>query len=219
MDTQEELQKLADERDTLQKTLEDLYAEAPAEAGFSMNFQMAHPVVGNTQVTFRGARAGDALKVIEQVRTFAASVTKNGWKFNAPTPAPPPTPNGAAAIVREEGNGQAADHIETEAARVPEPPAGKVWHTIDAARVVVKPEPDNRVTLEFYESGHKWPDIKANKWKMDQARGLLKHVTSHDPEKAADLSLACRVYYTDGKEKNDKPGEFWKDIAHVRPIK
>lgn len=219
MFSEEAIQKLVEERDALQHTIEGLYAEAPAEAGFSMNFQMEHPVVGNTQVTFRGARAGDALKVVDHVRAFAANVTKNGWKFKVATPAPPPTPNGAAAIVREEGNGHLAAHIEAEAERIPDPPAGKVWHTIDAARVVIKPEPDSRVTLEFYESGHKWPDIKANKWKMDQARGLLKHVTSHDPKEAADLSLACRVYYTDGKEKNDKPGEFWKDIAHVRAIK
>lgn len=191
----------------------------PAEAGFSMNFQISHEVIGQAQVTFRGTRSSDWSYVMTQAREFSQYALQNGWKFKVSTPAPPPATNGAAAIVREEGNGHLAEHIEETAARVPEPPAGKVWHTIDAARVVVKPEPDNRVTLEFYESGHKWPDIKANKWKMEQARGLLKHVTSHDPEKAADLSLACRVYYTDGKEKNDKPGEFWKDIGHVRAIK
>lgn len=210
------LQKVTEERDGLTLELERLKInhalEIPNEAGFSMNFQMAHDVIGSAQITLRGARADDWAHVMNQAREFGQYAFKNGWKFKAgPVSAPPPK----SAPVEQES--PVADG-DTPQANIPSLPDGyKAWLTIVAARVVVKPEPGDMVTVEFYAAGHKWPDIKANKWKVERAQGLLKHVTSHDVRKPADMSLACTVYYLNGKEKADKPGEFWKDVYHVRP--
>lgn len=207
MTTQDEIKKLSDERDTLQKTLEDLYAEAPAEAGFSMNFQMAHPIVGNTQVTFRGARAGDGLRVIEQVRTFAATVQKNGWKFNVPAPVPE-----KVAQAKPENGSKAVSGQD-----VPAAPDGKDWLTVDIQQIKVLPQPDNKVKVEFWNPGRKYPEETVN-GTNERGAGILKHVTDKDIRQPQNLSLPCRVYYILGKEKTNKPGEFWHDVYHVRLI-
>lgn len=184
----------------------------PAEAGFSMNFQLSHDVIGPAQVTFRGTRASDWAYVMTQAKEFSQYAVKNGWKFRQqPQIAPPPK---TAPVEPEE---ELLGDTPQPASVPPLPDGAKTWLTISISRVVVKPEPGDLVTIEFYASGHKWPDIKANKWKIERAQGMLKHVTSHDVRKAADLSLPCIVYYLNGKEKADKPGEFWKDVYHVRP--
>lgn len=193
-------------------------AAPPAEAGFSTNFHLTHDKTGPIQFTFRGAYSSDWPDVMRDVSAFVKHMTERGYRFNVPQPAPPPTPNKAAEIMAEAGNHESAQAIKEMAERVPDPPQGKQWQTIAAARVVIKPEPGDLVTIEFYEPNHKWPDIKANKWKHERAAGLLKHVTSASVTAPADLSLGCVVYYVNGAEKKDKPGEFWKDIYHVRPL-
>lgn len=212
MTPQEELQKVVDERDVLKFELESMIGEEiPTEAGFSFNFQVTHELMGTAQATFRRARSNEWPYAMNDAKNFSQYAVKNGWKFKpGPQAAPPPK----SAPVEAEDNPQPK---EVQSADVPPAPDGKAWLTLDVARVVVKPEPGDLVTIEFYAPGHKWPDLKANKWKIERAQGLMKHVTSHDVRKAADLSLACVVYYLNGKEKADKPGEFWKDVYHVRP--
>lgn len=219
---QDAFDKLTEERDILarelQEAIDDINDSIPAEAGFSTNFHLLHDRAGTMQFTFRGARASDALAVMGHAETFVKHMLEKGWRFNVPLAAPPPTQNKAAEIAKEEGNAPLAAQIKAEYERVPDPPQGKTWQTLTAARVVIKPEPGDLVTVEFYEPNHKWPDIKASKWKPERAAGLLKHVTSADVMKAADMTLGCTVYFVQGAEKKDKPGEYWKDIYHVRPL-
>lgn len=220
--TPQEQDALTEERDALKLQLEltraELQSAAPAEAGFSANFHLLHDKAGTMQFTFRGARSGDAEAVMGHAQKFIAHMKTNGWRFNVPQPAPPPAQHKAAEIAAEEGNHELAHNIKQDYERVPDPPQGKTWQTITAARLVIRPEPGDLVTLEFYEPNHKWPDIKASKWKLERATGLLKHTTSAPVNVAADLTLGCVVYYVNGAEKKDKPGEFWKDIYHVRPL-
>lgn len=209
---------MTDQAQDHEEFTEPLPRIVPAEAGFSANFHLTHEKTGPIQFTFRGATSAEWHAVMNDVSEFTQHMKALGYRFNVPQAAPPPVANKAAEIVAEEGNHELSAQIKAQAERVPDPPAGKQWQTIAAARVVIKPEPGDLVSVEFYEPNHKWPDIKANKWKNERAAGLLKHVTSADVSKAADLSLGCVVYYVNGAEKKDKPGEFWKDIYHVRPL-
>jgi len=223
-----------DPRDLLNKQVEELEEKLsaanaapkkacpPPEAGVSVNVNFTLSTDGVTltggQITLRGEKHADALDVLA---TLSHIISEKKWKFaKAPTAAPPPEPNKAVEIARESGNAQALAEVKQAAERVPDPPAGKTWQTLDAARVIVIPQPDGRIKIEFYEDGHKFPDLKTT-WKADQVAGLLKHVTSHDVTKPADLALPCRVYYTLGKEytsaQTGQTGNY-KDIAHVRPL-
>jgi len=109
------------------------------------------------------------------------------------------------------------------------------YETLDAARLLVIPQPDNLVTLEFYGERQKFPGIKVSKWKLESARGLLKHVLDTDTVflevngetvvKPADLALRCRVFYKLGKEysytdkqSGAKKTGHYKDVEHVRPL-
>jgi len=211
MTLQEETQAIAEERDRLKSIIDGINTEAPSEAGFSMNFQISHDVIGPAQVTFRGTRSNDWSRVMASAKEFSAYAMANGWKFKqAPQAAPPPK------VAPQDHDDPQPKQLSTDG--VPALPEGaKAWQTISATKVIVKPEPGDLVTIEFYAAGHKWPDLKANKWKLERAQGFLKHVTSHDVRKPAELALSCIVYYLNGKEKADKPGEFWKDVYHVRP--
>jgi len=212
MTTQEEIQKITEERDALQNTLDALYSEAPAEAGFSMNFQISHDVIGPAQVTFRGARAGEWMRVMTQAREFTAYAIKNGWKFkSAPQAAPPPK---AAPV-----EGSTASHVTTPPvldATVPPPPEGKEWKYVDVQQIKILPQPDDKVKIEFWNPGRKYAEEILN-CKTERAAGILKHVTSAPVTVAANLSVPVRVYYVLGKEKANKPGEYWHDVYHVRP--
>lgn len=190
----------------------------PPEAGFSLNAQFgAGKVITGGQITFRTVNAQDWRMAFDEFESLAK---ERGWKFApAAIPAEPPAPNRAATIAREAGNETAAKAIEQAAAVVPLPPDGKTWLTLDAVRILLLPQPDTRIKIEFYADGHKFPDLKTT-WTAEQIAGLLKHVTSQDVTKAADLALRCRVYYTLGKEyqKPDGTKGNYKDIAHVRPL-
>jgi hypothetical protein len=84
--------------------------------------------------------------------------------------------------------------------------------------IKVLPQPDEKVTLEFYDAGKKFPVIKVNKWKVADAQGLLKHVTSQDVSKAAEVKVAVKIYWEQGAEFefNGKKGRF-KNVKHIRP--
>ena len=86
--------------------------------------------------------------------------------------------------------------------------------------VKVLPQPDNKVTIEFWGAGRKYAELFANKWKLDAAQGLMNRVTSEPMSKAAEYRLPCRVYYKLGKEYTNKKGEksHYKDVVAVRPM-
>ena len=251
MSTKDELEKVALERDALQKAVQELNAEngtlladveqarqelvafqaaaqeqaeklkaaCPPESGFSLNVQFSGgKVISGGQITFRTSDAHDWRKAFDE---FAALVKEREWKFApAPTPATPPAENRALVIAREEGASPAVmAQVKQATEGLPPPPDGKTWLTLDAERILLLPQPDTRIKIEFYAEGHKFPDLKTT-WKAEQVAGLLKHVTAQDVTKAADLALPCRVYYTLGKEytKPDGTKGNYKDIAHVRPL-
>lgn len=198
---------------------ESLPRITPAEAGFSANFHLTHDKTGPIQFTFRGATSDEWHIVMKDVSEFTQHMKALGYRFNVPQPAPPPAPNKAAEIVAEEGNHEAAQVIAANAERVPDPPQGKQWLVLESARTVIIPQPDGRIKIEFYALGHEYADLRTT-WKPEQVAGLLKHVTSIDVNKPADLALPCKVYYTLGKEyKNAKTGATgnYKDIGHCRP--
>ena len=87
-----------------------------------------------------------------------------------------------------------------------------------ANSIKILPHPDDRVNLEFYEDGKKWPVIKVTKWKTKQVQELLEKVTSEDVSKPAEVKVDCAVLWTQGSEYNynGKTG-FYKDVCGVEP--
>ena len=74
----------------------------PAEAGFSTNMFLNHPMMGRVQFTFRGATARDWGMVMEDVGRFLHYMKDKGWNFDgyaaakpaeAPQTPQPPDPN------------------------------------------------------------------------------------------------------------------------------
>jgi hypothetical protein len=193
----------------------------PAEAGFSTNMFLSHPIMGRLQFTFRGATSDDWGAVLESVDRFAHYMREKGWKFDGEKEvAAPPAPPADVKIVMQEGNKELAKDLQKNYDDVGAPPAGKEWITFGASIVKILPQPDNKVTIEFYADGKKYPGVKVNKWKVESANGLMKHVTSEPMDKAAEYKLDCIVYYTEGAEfklDNGKTGRY-KDVSHVRPL-
>ena len=123
-------------------------------------------------------------------------------------------------IALEEGNKALAQELHQAASDVPAAPAGKQWLVVDADIVKILPQPDGKVTLEFWGDGKQFPTIKVNKWKQDDAAGLMKHVMSNSMATAAEVRCPCKVYYLEGKQggtTSDGKPWFWKNISHVRP--
>jgi len=184
----------------------------PTEAGFSTNAYLTHPMMGRQQFTFRGATSQDWGHVLEDYGHFCAYMREKGWKFDGEmTQAAPPIKNPTVAEITGE---PVYEDIG------PEPPDGKSWITFDADLVKVLPQPDNKTTLEFYQAGRQFAGVKVNKWKVENANGLMKHVTSEPMDKAAEYKLHCRVFYTEGKEGTTADGKkfHYKDVSHVRPL-
>lgn len=196
----------------------------PAEAGFSTNMYLKHPKMGRLQFTFRGATSRDWGQVLEDVDRFSHYMVEKGWKFDGETEmAPAPAPDPAAQIAMQEGNNSLASELQAAAAQVPPAPDGKQWLTYNAAFVRILPQPEDKITIEFYGDDRKkprndFPALKANKWDVGRAIGLMKHVTSHDVTKPAEFALRCTVYYLEGKEYTGTNGQkgHYKDIYHVR---
>jgi len=220
--TEQEQQKVIEDRDSALKALDELRAELKespvGESGLSLNWSMLDKHGCPVQLTMRGVNAASWPVLFWQRASFVELATKNGWKFpNAPSLAPAPVENKAVAIAKEEGNHQLAENIQAAASDIPEPPVGKSWNTLDIARVVIVPQPEGKVKAAFYASGHNFADLQTT-WSAESVAGLLKHVTGHDVTKPADMALPCRVYYTLSDKIAPKSGRPYKDIGHVRPL-
>jgi len=133
---------------------------------------------------------------------------------NRPPMAPAPAPDAAAAILAADGNKQAAASVQAASEAVPSAPNGKQWLTMEINRIVIKPEPLDTYTLECYAPGHRYPDLRATKRKLDVIASYVKHVTSADPSKPLDASVNAVAYYLEGKPKDG--GGFWLDLYHLR---
>lgn len=194
--------------------------EAPISSNFYWTFGTKE--VFNVQTTIRHDYDPEKFaEYLSHLQDAMTQIVRMGGHAKPVGQQPAPVPNGdpAAKLAREAGNPEMAQELQDGFEAVPPSPDGRAWLTLDASRILITPQPDDRVNIEFFSDGHKFPDAKVNKWKIPQAAGLLKHVTSHDVTRPADLSVACRVYYTLGKEyaKQDGSKGNYKDIAHCRP--
>lgn len=185
-----------------------IFTEAPA----SVNFFGVTRKGWNLQFTIRD---WDEVRLLSRFIAFTTYLEEKGVspKPVGQQPAPPPTGDPAAKIAREAGNTTLANELEAAVQDVPESDYDEY---LDFARLVIWPQPDDRVNLEFYVPGHKYADVKVNKWKTAQASGLLKHLMTADVTKPGDFNVSGRVFWKQGKEY--QPGKFYKDVTHVRPI-
>jgi hypothetical protein len=194
------------------------------EAPFSDTFKWVDEQGYEHMTTIRGWQFQTMLSTIQRATSMIADF--NGRPINnRPHPAPAPLPDKAAAIAMEAGNKELAQQLQESAADVPAAPDGKQWNTYGASFVKILPQPDNKVTIEFYGKDRKtphndYPELKVNKWDVSQAQGLMKHVTSADVSKPAEFALSCTVYWLDGKEYTSTNGDKrrYKNVAHVRPL-
>jgi hypothetical protein len=193
------------------------------EAPCSDSFKWIDSTGYEHMLTIRAYSPQLLFRQIEKVVSGLADI--GGKPIGKPVSAPAPKPDPAAKIAAEEGNYDMAAQLQAEADDIGLPPDGKEWHTSDCVFVKVLPQPDDKVTVEFYGNDKKQPhndyaSVKVNKWSVPNATGLMKYVTSADMSKAAEFTLSCRVYWTEGKEYTGTNGNkgHYKDVAHVRPI-
>lgn len=173
-------------------------------------------------VTARAHDPKGAIKELVESIIWAMGEYEMSTDRPMPPQAPAPLPDKAAAIALEAGNKELAKQLQDSAVDLPPSRKGAdvSYQTVDVDIVEVLPQPDNKVTLKFYGASDKYPRVSVNKWKVESANGLMKHVTSEDMSKAAKYSLKCRVYFTDGSAYTTTEGEtrHYKDVEHVRPI-
>ena len=173
-------------------------------------------------VTARAFNTKDAIKDLMDSVVWAMGEYDMSVEKPLPPSASAPLPTKDVAIAMEAGNKELAKQLADSAAEVPPSRKGAdiQYQTLDADIVEVLPQPDGRTTLKFYGANDKYPRVSVNKWRIEQANGLMKHVTNEDMSKAAKYSLKCRVYFTDGSAytKPDGTSGNYKDVEHVRPI-
>lgn len=202
-------------------TLQEYWRGFP-EAPFSDTFKWIDADGFEHMTTVRGW--GDK-SLSEGITKAKALIQYNGGKpaGNRPPQAPAANPDPAAKIALEEGNKDLASELQEQAAAVPPAPDGKQWNVTDIAFVKILPQPGDKITIEFYAADRKTPHndyvtLKANKWDIGRAAGLMKYATSADVTKPAEFMLSCKVFWLDGKEYKDTSGgtKHYKDIYYVR---
>ena len=224
-------------------TLQAIIESKPSPEELSSNFywMFGKAEVFNVQSTVRGmvtpeqirAHIASAVEAMRQVVELGGHAKQVGRQPDlpggqtggpAPQPAPPPVPSMALEAVKD-GTPEAQAAVKAVVEGVGDPPAGKEWQTVDICFVKILPQPGELVNIEFYGNSHKqphddFPEVKVNKWKYEQAAGLMKHVTSASIKEANEFALPCRVFYTIGKEYQKKDGSTgnYRDIGHVRLI-
>lgn len=190
---------------------------APAEAGFSTNFGLVSKGGLNFQFTFRGATAGDWPGVWEQVRAFMDWAHSAGF---SPAGARAVQPAAPAALAQPAGQQPEPPAQPNTAGLTPdvEGPDGATKYELRIARCVVRPEPGDKVSLELYEGGRKFADLKAQKWARSRAASLLAPVTAQDLTQPAELAVSWVATYVLGREylKSDGTGGRYKDLVGIR---
>ena len=170
-------------------------------------------------LTARATNPYDAISGLALAIRLSGKALHTTTEKPLPPQAAAPKSDPAADAVRKDNPAMAAE-LEAGYNEVPPAPAGKEWITADIDRMTVVPQPDDKVTLEFYEGDKKWPSCKINKWKIADAQALMKHVTSADLSKAANLTVHCKVYWVEGKEFTMPDGKtgHYKNVSHCRPL-
>ena len=173
-------------------------------------------------VTARAFSTKDAIKELMDSIVWAMGEYEMSVEKPLPPAANAPLPTKDVAIALQAGNKELAKQLQDSAAAVPPSRKGAdvAYSTIDVDIVEVLPQPDGKTTVKFYGASDKYPRAQVNKWKVEAANGLMKHVTSEDMGKAAKYSIRCRVYYTQGAAFTNQNGEIkhYLDVEHVRPI-
>jgi hypothetical protein len=190
------------------------YWQGYPEAPFSDTFKWVD-AAGFEHMTTVRQWSGEGL--YNSTAKMIALITETGGKpaNQRPPMAPAPVMPAIVNQALEEGEKEVAQNLQAALDGVEPAPAGKQWLTMDIARMVIKPEPGDLYTLELYASGHKWPDLRASKRKLNVVQGLIKHIT--DPAiatKPQDLSVNAIAYYLEGKPKDS--GGYWLDLYHIR---
>lgn len=207
---------ILDEIDSFRSRYAELNGDIPEAGGiaFTTIYVDGNPI----NLTARSTNPYDALAGLCLTIRLANKALGATTEKPQPPLAPAPKPDAAARIVRDD-NQQLADEFQAQSLEVPAPPDGKTWEICEIDKIKILPQPDDRITVEFYQINMKWPTVKVNKRKIQDVSNLLKHVTSADITKAAEFSLPCKVYWTQGKEFKNQDGEthHYKDVAHVRP--
>lgn len=183
------------------------------EAGASLNVEVLDADGIRTQLTLRAESASDWLALLRERKAFIEAARKNGWIITRTTaPASAPTPPSTPAPALESPNGSPA------ATPVADFDTAGLYCT-EVGRVVCRPEPGDKVTIEFFEDGHKWADFKVGKAPLARAGGLMKHVAHLvDITRAVEVTARINVWWKYGKEyvKDDGTTGKYKDVMHVR---
>jgi len=171
----------------------------PAEAGFSLNWQMIDANGSPVQVTMRVATADEWKKVIRERVEFLQAANKGGWKF--------------ANVAK---NPDAVEFPPSRPAPAPSAPANGNGSELSKRINVIKvlPQPGDKVNVEFWATGRKYAELYAKGWALDRAKKLLAPVTQHNPASPAELSITCDVVYSLGKEY--KPGKHYEDVQYIK---
>jgi hypothetical protein len=171
------------------------------------------------------ASAEDVCRAIDAlVAGMKYANSKYGWDTVRPGAAPVTTPaapkaDPAAQTAANAGNPQMAAAIQSQGEAVPPSKKGVPYKTLELDIFEVLPQPDNKTSIKFYGTGDDYARISVNKWSVENANALMKHVLSNDMSQAGRYTLPVVVYYTDGKAftmKDGKTGNY-KDVEHVRP--
>ena len=176
--------------------IQNQHTEAPAVAWTNLYTRTG----GKLNITIRSVSGREALDELVEVVKYAMETYQFTIVPYTSAPTTPP-PDRLPELPRPE--------LETD---VPETDYDGL---VQFARLIISPQPDDRVNLEFFEEGHKYPDVKVNRWKTAQAEGLLKHLGTFDCTRPYDGAEAGIVFYKNGKEY--QPGKHYKDVTHVRP--
>lgn len=203
-------------------TPQEYFAGFP-EAPFSDTFKWLDLDGFEHMLTIRSWSSTSGLQAVNKAKDEIKAIGGIAPANRNITQAPAPQPDPAAKIALEAGNKQMATELQAQAVEVPPAPAGTQWNVYRAAFVKILPQPDDKVTVEFYGKDRKtphndYPELKINKWEISNAQGLMRHVTSADVQKPAEFALDCSVYWLDGKEYTSTGGEkrHYKNVHHVR---
>jgi hypothetical protein len=194
----------------------------PAEAGFSLNWTMLDADGCNVQITMRAAHVTGWKDVMVERHGFIARALKAGWTTRGVKAAPETTPAERAADLGHAAPSQPA------AAQAPKPAngnghapvsqapvaAGKQVIELVAAKVEIAPQPDGKVKLNFFEAGHKYPDIYAVKPAAAWSQMLNWDVAEFGKVQAFE-GLAMKVGYT-LSDKLNSVGNPYKDLAYIK---
>lgn len=172
------------------------WTEAPA------SWNIKYRINGfDEQITLRGESYADIIDHVDAARTYVSKLLGAA-----------PATKAAAAAINVEPPAPVAP-------AAPVTPAGaQQGGTFYISKMTVTPRADGKVELQFFESGHKYPDVKAVKTAPECAT-LLKPIGDWKPEHFAavkEYALTCVIDWKPSANLN-KSGKPYKNIVAVKP--